>query len=39
VIDPTPAWISVPSMIVFTSVVLILASVRIRRMEINYGNE
>jgi ABC-type transport system involved in multi-copper enzyme maturation permease subunit len=39
VIDPTPAWISVPSLIVFTSVVLILASVRIRRMEINYGNE
>ena len=39
VVDPTPAWISVPSMIVFTSVVLILASVRIRRMEIKYGNE
>jgi ABC-type transport system involved in multi-copper enzyme maturation permease subunit len=39
VVDPTPAWISVPSMIVFTSVVLILASIRIRRMEIKYGNE
>jgi ABC-type transport system involved in multi-copper enzyme maturation permease subunit len=39
VVDPTPAWISVPSMIVFTSVVLILASIRIRRMEIRYGNE
>jgi ABC-type transport system involved in multi-copper enzyme maturation permease subunit len=39
VVDPTPAWISVPSMIVFTSVVLIMASIRIRRMEINYGNE
>ncbi|MGH9755757.1 MAG: hypothetical protein ACREA2_23485, partial [Blastocatellia bacterium] len=39
VVDPTPAWISVPSMIVFTAVVLILASVRIRRMEIRYGAE
>jgi ABC-type transport system involved in multi-copper enzyme maturation permease subunit len=38
-VDPTPAWISIPSMIVFTAVVLILASVRIRRMEIKYGNE
>jgi ABC-type transport system involved in multi-copper enzyme maturation permease subunit len=39
VVDPTPAWISVPSMIIFTAVVLVLASVRIRRMEIRYGNE
>ncbi len=39
VVDPTPAWISVPSMIIFTAVVLFLASVRIRRMEIRYGNE
>jgi ABC-type transport system involved in multi-copper enzyme maturation permease subunit len=38
-VDPTPAWISVPSMLIFTAVVLILASIRIRRMEINYGNE
>jgi ABC-type transport system involved in multi-copper enzyme maturation permease subunit len=39
VVDPTPAWISIPSMIIFTAVVLILASIRIRRMEISYGNE
>jgi len=39
VVDPTPAWISVPSMIIFTAIVLILASLRIRRMEIRYGNE
>jgi ABC-type transport system involved in multi-copper enzyme maturation permease subunit len=39
VVDPTPAWISVPSMLIFTAVVLILASIRIRRMEIGYGNE
>lgn len=39
VVDPTPAWISVPSMIAFTAIVLFLASVRIRKMEIRYGNE
>ncbi|MGH9836842.1 MAG: ABC transporter permease [Blastocatellia bacterium] len=39
VVDPTPAYISVPSMIIFTAIVLILASIRIRRMEIRYGNE
>jgi len=39
VVDPTPAWISVPSMLIFTVVVLILASVRIRRLEIRYGAE
>jgi ABC-type transport system involved in multi-copper enzyme maturation permease subunit len=39
VADPTPAWISIPSMIVFTAIVLTLASIRIRRMEIKYGNE
>ncbi|HEY7181520.1 MAG TPA: hypothetical protein VIC84_08875 [Blastocatellia bacterium] len=39
VVDPTPAWISIPSMLIFTAIVLTLASVRIRRMEINYGNE
>ncbi len=39
VVDPTPAWISVPSMIIFTAIVLVLASFRIRRMEIRYGNE
>ncbi len=39
VVDPTPAYISVPSMIVFTAIVLFLASIRIRRLEIRYGNE
>ncbi len=39
VVDPTPAWISVPSMIAFTAIVLFLASIRIRKMEIRYGNE
>lgn len=39
VVDPTPAWISIPSLIVFTALVLFLASRRIRKMEIRYGNE
>ncbi len=39
VVDPTPVWISVPSMIIFTAIVLFLASIRIRKMEIRYGNE
>jgi len=36
---PTPAWIAVPSLIVVTAIVLLVAGRRIRRMEINYGSE
>jgi hypothetical protein len=39
VVDPTPVWISVPSLILFTAVVLFLASRRIRKTEIRYGVE
>jgi ABC-type transport system involved in multi-copper enzyme maturation permease subunit len=35
--EPTPAWISVPSLFVFTLLVLALASLHIRRMEISYA--
>jgi len=35
----TPPWISVPSMIIFTILVLYLASRRIRKTEIRYGSE
>lgn len=38
-VEPTPAWISVPSLLVFTGVVLFLASRHIRRMEISYAGE
>ncbi len=38
-VEPTPAWISVPSLILFTGVVLFLASLHIRRMEISYAGE
>ena len=36
---PTPAWIAVPSLIVVTVLVLIVASYRIRHMEIRYGSD
>jgi ABC-type transport system involved in multi-copper enzyme maturation permease subunit len=35
----TSGWISVPSLILFTALVLFLASWRIRKMEIRYGGE
>ena len=38
-VEPTPAWISVPSLLVFTGVVLYLAARHIRRMEISYAGE
>ncbi len=39
VVAATSPWISVPSLILFTVVVLVLASIRIRRTEIRYGSE
>lgn len=38
-VEPTAAWISIPSLIVFTGIVLFLASRYIRRMEISYAGE
>ncbi|HEY0658639.1 MAG TPA: hypothetical protein VGD05_09195, partial [Pyrinomonadaceae bacterium] len=38
-VEPTPAWISVPSLLLFTAVVLCLASLHIRRMEISYAGD
>ena len=37
--EPTPAWISLPGLLLFTAVVLFLASLHIRRMEISYAGE
>ena len=37
--EPTPAWIAVPSLLLFTAVVLGLAGLQIRRMEISYAGE
>ena len=39
VAESTPAWISVPSLLIFTALVLVLASLRIRQMEVRYGSE
>ena len=38
-VEPTPAWISVPSLLLFTGFVLFLASMHIRRMEISYAGD
>ena len=38
-VEPTPAWIAVPSLILFTAVVLFLAGLHIRRMEISYAGD
>ena len=37
--EPTPAWIAIPSLIVVTALVLLIASFRIRHMEIRYGSD
>ncbi|HEX8354827.1 MAG TPA: hypothetical protein VF611_18110 [Pyrinomonadaceae bacterium] len=37
--EPTPAWISVPSLLVFTALALVLAGLHIRRQEISYAGE
>jgi len=39
VAEPTPAWIAIPSMLVVTLIVLVLAAYRIRHMEIRYGSD
>jgi len=39
VAEPTPAYISIPSMLFVTILVLILAAYRTRHMEISYGND
>ena len=37
VADPTPAWLAVPGLIIFTAATLVAAGLRIRQMEIVYG--
>jgi ABC-type transport system involved in multi-copper enzyme maturation permease subunit len=39
VAEPTSAWLTVPGLIMVTMAVLVIASVRIRRMEIKYGGD
>lgn len=39
VTEPTSAWLTVPGLTLVTIAVLVVASVRIRRMEIKYGSE
>jgi ABC-type transport system involved in multi-copper enzyme maturation permease subunit len=37
--EPTPAWIAIPSLFLFTGVVLVLSGLYIHRMEISYAAE
>jgi hypothetical protein len=37
--EPTPAWISVPGLLIFTALMLVLAGLHIRRQEISYAGE
>lgn len=39
IVEPTPAYISVPGLLIVTALVLIAAGTRIRKMEIRYGND
>jgi ABC-type transport system involved in multi-copper enzyme maturation permease subunit len=39
VAEPTPAWIAIPSMLLVTVLVLMVAGYRIRHMEIRYGSD
>jgi len=39
VVTATSPWISVPSLLIFTLLVLFLAAIRIRKMEIRYGGD
>jgi len=39
IVEPTPAYISVPGLLIVTALVLIAAGTRIRRMEISYGSD
>jgi ABC-type transport system involved in multi-copper enzyme maturation permease subunit len=39
VAEPTPAWVSVPALLIVTALVLVFASLQIHRMEIKYGSE
>jgi hypothetical protein len=38
-VEPTPAYLSIPGLLVVTALVLAVASFQIRRMEISYGGE
>jgi len=39
VAEPTPAYIAIPGLLIVTTIVLIAAGSRIRRMEISYGSD
>jgi len=38
-VEPTPAWIAIPGLLIFTGIIFVLASLHIRRMEISYAGD
>jgi ABC-type transport system involved in multi-copper enzyme maturation permease subunit len=38
-VDPVSAAVAVPGLLLFTAVVLVIAAIQVRRMEINYGTD
>ena len=38
-VDPTPAWISVPGLLIFASLTLVLAGWRAHHMDVSYGGD
>ncbi|HEV2912899.1 MAG TPA: hypothetical protein VGX92_06250 [Pyrinomonadaceae bacterium] len=39
VAEPSPAWVAIPTLLLMATLVLVFASLQIRRMEIRYGGE
>jgi len=35
--EPTPAYLAIPGLLLLTAVILVLAGVTVRQMEVNYG--
>jgi hypothetical protein len=39
VAEPVSAWVAIPSMFIFTGIILLIACLKVRKMEISYSNE
>jgi ABC-type transport system involved in multi-copper enzyme maturation permease subunit len=39
IVEPVSMWIAVPGFLIFTALTLVAAAIRVRRMEIAYGND
>jgi hypothetical protein len=39
VAEPTPAWLSIPGLLILTIVIMVFASIQTRRMQVSYSGE